>query len=87
MQIDPALGPDLELASRHLSETEQATSKQKPFKRAGFRGCCELYKPSNIWFAACEADGELRKASADRAECLGNVSAPDGDFCAIWFTK
>ena len=34
---DPDLGPKLELASRHLNETEHAGSKQKPLKRARFR--------------------------------------------------
>src|SRR5262249_45698087 len=40
---DPDLDRELRFASRQLSETEHASSKQKPLKRAGFRdgGSCD----------------------------------------------
>ena len=38
---DPVLRPKLEFASRYLSETKQASSKQKLLKCAGFRDVLE----------------------------------------------
>ena len=34
--VNPDLGPEPELASRHFSETQDAKSEQGPLKRAGF---------------------------------------------------
>ena len=40
--VNPDLGPEPELASRHFSETQDAKSEQGPLKRAGFRdGSCD----------------------------------------------